>query len=137
MKKSIIIAVAVVLSVVATAAEPWKFKAENKEMGLIVEMDLYKESVEVPGYEWFGPLHGYIDGKGIYGVWAVTSVKKVSDSEAVVHFSNDLGSETQTARLTWKSDSTLLLEQKGGTTFKRVANKKFVKLPADIVFEKK
>ncbi|MDE5980929.1 MAG: hypothetical protein K2F69_03175 [Bacteroidaceae bacterium] len=137
MKKKTLIAVISFLSTTIGAAEPWKFKAENREMNLTIEADLYEESIEVPGLEMFGPLNGYVSGRGIYGVWAITGVKKVNDNEAVVHFSNDLGSETQAVRLVWENDSTLLLEQKGGTTFKRVENKKLVKLPAKIIFNKR
>lgn len=136
MKKTMIIAAVSLFSGVARAAEPWKFKAENPQMNLYLEADLYQESVEVPGMEWFGPLNGYVNGRGIYGVWAVTSVKKLSDKEAVVHFSNDLGSETQTVRLTWTNDSTLLFEQKDGTTLKRVEGKKLVKLPGSFTLKK-
>lgn len=137
MKKKTLIAVISFLSTTIVAAEPWKFKAENREMNLTIEADLYEESIEVPGLEMFGPLNGYVSGRGIYGVWAITGVKKVNDNEAVVHFSNDLGSETQAVRFVWENDSTLLLEQKGGTTFKRVENKKLVKLPAKIIFNKR
>lgn len=132
-----IIAAISLFSGVAMAAGPWKFKAMNGDMNLFVEADLYEESVEVPGMEWFGPLNGYIHGRGLYGLWAITSVKKLSDKEAVVHFSNDLGSETQAVRLTWQNDSTLLLEQKDGTTFKRVEGKKLVKLPGSFTLKRK
>lgn len=137
MKKKMLIAVISFLCGTAVAAGPWKFKTENRDMNLVIEADLYEESVEVPGLEMFGLLNGYMGGRGIYGVWAITGVKKITDNEAIVHFSNDLGSETQAVRLTWENDSTLLLEQKGGTTFKRVENKKLVKLPAKIIFNKR
>ena len=136
MKRTMIIAAISLFSGAVAAAEPWKFRAGNNEMNLYIEADLYEESVDVPGMEWFGPLNGYICGSGIYGVWAVTSVKKCSNKEAVVHFSNALGSETQAARLIWQNDSTLLLEQKGGTTFKRVEGKKLVKLPGSFTLKR-
>lgn len=137
MRKIMIFAAISLFSGAAAAAGPWKFRAQNGDMNLYVEADLYEESVEVPGMEWFGPLNGYIHGCGIYGVWAITSVKKLSDKEATVHFSNDLGSETQAVRITWQNDSTLLLEQKGGTTFKRVEGKKLVKLPGNFTLKKR
>lgn len=136
MKRTMIMAAVSLFSVAVAAAEPWRFKAGNREMRIFIEADLYEESVDVPGMDWFGPLNGFVSGNGLYGVWAITSVKKMNDKEALVHFSNDLGSETQAVRLTWQNDSTLFLEQKGGTTFKRVEGKKLVKLPGSFTLKR-
>ncbi|MCD8285415.1 MAG: hypothetical protein LUC86_08750 [Prevotellaceae bacterium] len=116
----------------ALAEGPWKFRMENAENEVLLCLDLYEESVDVPGMSMFGPMNGYLGGKGVYGVWMVTSFKIVSDKEAQLHLSNDQGSETQPARLTWTSDTTCLFEQTGGNVIKKAVNRKLVKIPAKL-----
>ena len=107
--------------------DAWKLKLYCDEEKINMVLDLYEESVEVPGMEMFGPMNGYMNGN-IYGVWTVTSCKIVNDKRAVVSFSNDLGSETQKVTLTQTTDSTWTAKLEGTTVVKRVVNKKLVKI---------
>lgn len=45
-----------------TAQGPWKLKLVDKEENIELHLDLYEESIEVPGMEMFGPMNGYIGG---------------------------------------------------------------------------
>ncbi len=100
-------------------------------------IDLYEESVDVPGMEMFGPMNGYLAGRGVYGVWMVTSCEVQSDSRAELHLSNDLGSETQRVRLTLTDGGECLFEQVGGCTIKKAENHKLVKLPSKFTLKVK
>ena len=115
---------------VAQAAEPWRLRLENKVEQATLKIDLYEESVDVPGMEILGPMNGYLGGKGIYGVWMVTSFDIKDDRTATLRLSNDQGSETQSIRLSQQNDSTYLMELQGGVVVKRVVNRKLVKIPA-------
>ena len=119
------------------AAEPWKWRMENKEEGAVLRINLYEETVHVPGMDIFGPMNGYFGGKGIYGVWMVTSFKVKNDQTAELRLSNDQGSETQAVKLTWQTDSTCLMELQGGVVVKRVVNNKLVKIPQRIMLNRK
>ncbi len=117
------------------AQDIWKFKAVSQKEKVNLNIDLYKESIEVPGMEMFGPMNGYIQGQGVYGIWMVTSVKNVSDKdkkEAIIHLSNDLGSETQAVRLRLQNDSICMFEQIDGNVIKKVVGRKLVKIPSKI-----
>jgi len=107
----------------------------NKDAEINMHIDLYEESINVPGMDMFGPMNGYIAGRGVYGVWMVTTFDIKSDTEAQVHLSNDLGSETQTVQLTLTSDSTCLFEQIDGKAIKKAVNRKLVKIPSKILFK--
>lgn len=111
-----------------TPDTPWKCKLNSTEGGVKFIIDLYEESVNVPGMDMFGPMNGYLGGN-IYGVWMVTSFKINSDKEATIRISNDLGSETQECILTQENDTTYNLKLKGGVCVKKVVNKKLVKIP--------
>ncbi len=114
------------------AQDIWKFQAVSQKEKINLNIDLYKESIEVPGMEMFGPMNGYIQGQGVYGVWMVTSVKNVSDKEATIHLSNDLGSETQAVHLRLQNDSICMFEQIDGNVIKKVVGRKLVKIPSRI-----
>lgn len=112
------------------AQGPWKLKLHCLEENIILNIDLYEESVKVPGMEMFGPMNGYLGGN-IYGVWSVTSFKIQNDKTATLRLSNDLGSETQKVTLTLQSDSTYTLRFDGTNVVKRVVGNKLVKIPSE------
>ncbi len=114
-------------------AQPWKciLKCEAENTRLVI--DLYEESVDVPGMDMFGPMNGYLGGN-IYGVWSVTSFSIVDDKNVTLRLSNDLGSETQECKLSIEPDGTYRLQLKGTTVIKRVEKKKLVKVASTMVF---
>lgn len=116
-----------------SAQKPFKCLLVDNENGIKIQLDLYEETVNVPGMEIFGPMNGYLGGN-VFGIWMVTSFKVESDQVAQLRFSNDLGSETQQARLVKKDDNTYALELQDGVVIKKVVNKKLVKIPKDLTF---
>lgn len=132
MKNKALLSVVLLLSITLRAGEPWKLQLTNKEEQVDLKLDLYEESIDVPGMELFGPMNGYLAGKGVYGTWMVTSFQIKNDKEATLRLSNDQGSETQAILLTWQNDSTYLMELQNGVVVKKVVNKKLVKIPGKI-----
>ena len=113
------------------AQSPWKVKLHCPEENILLHIDLYEESINVPGMDMFGPMNGYLGGN-IYGVWSVTSFRIQDDKVAMLRLSNDLGSETQKATLTQQSDSIYVLHFDGLNVVKRAVGKKLVKIPSDL-----
>lgn len=126
------------LSTLSVLAEgPWKFNMRTEKTKINLYLDLYEESINVPGMDMFGPMNGYISGD-IYGVWPVTSYEIINDKQAKLRLSNDLGSETQEVLLTLQGDSICKMELKGGVVVKRVeGGKKLVKIDATQEFKKR
>ena len=118
-------------SPITLAQGPWKLKLLCPEEDIRLHIDLYEESVKVPGMEMFGPMNGYLGGN-IYGVWTVTSFKIQDDKIATLRLSNDLGSETQKVTLTQQSDSIYTLHFEGTNVVKRAIGRKLVKIPAEL-----
>lgn len=113
------------------AEGPWKFKLLCPEEDIHLHIDLYEETIKVPGMEMFGPQNGYLGGN-VYGVWTVTSFKIQDDKVATLKISNDLGSETQKLVLTQYSDSIYTLRFDGTNVVKRAIGRKLVKIPGEI-----
>ncbi|MBR4130368.1 MAG: hypothetical protein IKU02_05505 [Bacteroidaceae bacterium] len=113
------------------AQQPWKFQLHCPEEKIDLHLDLYEESIEVPGLEAFGPMNGYLDGN-IYGVWYVVGFDIKDDKHATITIANDLGSEDQKLTLTQNSDSTYQLKFLGYNAVKRADGKKLVKIPSEM-----
>ena len=136
MKKSLIALCLCLCAGTTCPQQPFKRSLVDKENDIRLHIDLYEESINVPGMDMFGPMNGYLNGN-VYGVWMITSAKVQNDKTAILRLSNDLGSETQEVRLTVKNDSTYIFEQQNGTAIKKVVNKKLVKIPQKLVFSPK
>ena len=135
MEKTATLAIALTIATICIGQRPWKLNLHQPEEGINLHLDLYDESIEVPGLEAFGPMIGYRDGN-IYGVWYVVSFDIKDDSHATVTIANDLGSEDQKLTLTQTSDSTYQLRFLGYNAVKRAQGKKLVKIPAELRMEK-
>ena len=132
-KKHIITSLACLSAVWAGAQRPFKCSLHDLENKINLHIDLYEESINVPGMEMFGPMNGYMNGN-VYGIWMVTSCKVEDEKTATLRLSNDLGSETQQVRLTVENDSTYQFEQEDGAVIKKVVNRKLVKIPKKLTF---
>ena len=131
MKKTILLAGALAFANALAGSQPWKFRLTSPEEKVNLTIDLYEESIEVPGMEAFGPMNGYMDGN-IYGVWYVVGFDIKDDRQASLTIANDLGSEDQRLSLTQTSDSTFLLKFQGYNAVKRAQGKKLVKIPSEM-----
>ena len=130
MKKLAPLAVMFFIFTAVVGQQPWKLRLHCPEEKIDLRLDLYEESIEVPGLEAFGPMNGYMDGN-IYGVWYVVGFDIKDDKHATVTIANDLGSEDQKLTLTQNADSTYQLKFLGYNAVKRAQGKKLVKIPSE------
>jgi len=121
---------------VVLGGQPWKLQLHCPDEKIDLHLDLYEESIEVPGLEAFGPMNGYMDGN-IYGVWYVVGFDIKDDKNATITIANDLGSEDQKLTLTQNSDSTYQLKFLGYNAVKRAQGKKLVKIPSEFKMMRK
>lgn len=134
MKKKILLLFFCIMSELIHAQQPFKGSLYSSENKLTLFLDLYKESIHVPGMDMFGPMHGYLTGN-VYGIWCITSAQIKNENTALIRLSNDFGSETQAVKLSIKNDSTYIFEQEDGVVIKKAVNKKLVKIPQKIIFK--
>ena len=136
MKRIIRILAVALLSTSLTAGNLFKGRFKNIENQLNLHIDLYEESLSVPGLEMFGPMHGYVNGQGVYNLWYITKVELKGEDKAVIRVSNDLGSEAQAIELTFLNDSTLHFKQIEGNVIKKVVGKKLQKIPVEMTLQR-
>ena len=116
--------------------KPFRAHIYNKEYEVFMRLDLYSESITVPGQDLYGELPGYLSKNKNSFCWLVTSVK-IEGPTAHLAMINDYGSEDLTASLTIKDDSIYVLRQEDGSTLKVPKNGKWQKLPKTLEFKRR
>ena len=99
-----------------------------------LDINLYDNDIKVPGQDIFGNVPGYFGASRDSRKWLITSAKLDGTNKASLDIINDYGSEDLTATLTFNpKDNTYLLKQTGGSRLKIVVNRKWVKIPMELV----
>ena len=62
MKKYIVTCLVGLCAGLTTARSPFKCTLYDRENKIYLHLDLYEESINVPGMEMFGPMNGYMNG---------------------------------------------------------------------------
>lgn len=112
-------------------------KVYNSDYGVWLDINLYEETVDIPGQDVLGKVFGYLKKATDSRVWIVMSVK-FSDNgkKATLEMVNDYGSEELVATLTLGSDGSYTLKQEEGSIIKVADKGKWLKLPKVMVFRK-
>ena len=118
-------------------SRPFRCYLYNSEYEVYLDIDLYEESINVPGNELYGQLPGYLGKKNNPFCWPITAAKLKSEQTAELSLINDYGSEDLTATLTRENDSIYVLKQEKGSTLKVPKNGKWQKLPKQLSFKRR
>ena len=118
-------------------SEPFKCIVTNKEYNVFLRLNLYEETIPIPGQEILGNTFGYLKKPTDSRVWIITGVDISKDGKkANLEMVNDYGSEDLNAELTISNDSTYILRQLEGSTIKVAGKSKWIKLPKELKFIK-
>lgn len=102
--------------------------------GIRICLDMGKESLTVPGMSFLGQVHAYMNGK-IYGVWMLTKRERKGGT-AILRFTNDIGSDSQTIELKPLPDGTYQYTALEGNNVRRVKGRKLVKVPDTMIMKR-
>lgn len=143
MVKKLIFALACVLSaatVFARAATSdldsttFKGRFDNKEFDVYIVLDAYHNNVTVPDQEVYGEMPGYLGDYQDGRKWLFTA-SAIKDAKTIeLSVINDYGSEDLAATFSLKKDGTYVLRQEKGSGLKIARNRKWLKLPKEMVF---
>lgn len=106
----------------------------NEKYSVYIRMDFYHNNIVVPNQEIYGELPGFFGDKRDARKWLFTSATIKNKRTAELQVINDYGSEDLTATLTQVNDSTYKLKQGKGSTIKIARDRKWVKMPSELVF---
>lgn len=138
MKKVLFLLIICIFSLQMKAQDCQTFKGHlcNNEFRVYLDIDFYANNIIVPGQEIFGELPGYFGALRDSRKWLITSVKLTDPTTAILSITNDYGSEDLEAILKLQKDGSYVLQQKKGSRIKIVVDRKWVKIPADLVLVK-
>lgn len=107
----------------------------NTELDLVLDMNLYEETVKIPGQDVLGEVYGYVEKNTDSRVWIIMGVKLSDDNKsAELSVINDYGSEDLVATISHDDDGGFTLRQQEGSTMKVAVRGKWVKLPKVMKF---
>lgn len=138
MKKVLFLLIICIFSLQMKAQGSQTFKGHlcNNEFKVYLDIDFYANNIIVPGQEIFGELPGYFGALRESRKWLITSVKLTDPTTAILSITNDYGSEDLEAILKLQKDGSYVLQQKKGSRIKIVVDRKWVKIPTDLVLVK-
>lgn len=138
MKKVLFLLIICIFSLQMKAQGSQTFKGHlcNNEFKVYLDIDFYANNIIVPGQEIFGELPGYFGALRDSRKWLITSVKLTDPTTAILSITNDYGSEDLEAILKLQKDGSYVLQQKKGSRIKIVVDRKWVKIPTDLVLVK-
>jgi hypothetical protein len=117
---------------------PFKCIITNTEYNVFLRLNLYEETIPIPGQDVLGNTFGYLKKTTDSRVWIITGAEISKDGKkASLEMVNDYGSEDLNAELTITNDSTYVLRQLEGSTIKVAGKSKWIKLPKELKFIKK
>ncbi len=108
----------------------------NEAYSVFMRIDFYRQNIDIPGQELYGPLPGYLGKERYTFCWPIVAAE-VKGKKALLTMVNDYGSEDLTAQLTQVNDSTYELKQLKGSALKMPNNRKWQKLPAVLQLKRK
>ena len=138
MKKVLFLLIICIFSLQMKAQDSKAFKGHlcNNVFKVYLDIDFYANNIIVPGQEIFGELPGYFGALRDSRKWLITSVKLTDPTTAILSITNDYGSEDLEAILKLQKDGSYVLQQKKGSRIKIVVDRKWVKIPTDLVLVK-
>ena len=99
-------------------------------------IDLYENNITIDGQELLGDVSGYISVDYDFRRWIIVGSQFKNDNEALLTIVNDYGSEDLIATFTYEGEGRYRLKQQQGSTIKFGKNKKWIKLPKNLLFER-
>lgn len=116
--------------------KPFKGFFINEEYQVYLNINLHDMDINVPDHELYGQLPGYLGKKAYSFFWVITDCTIKSKTKAEIELINDYGSEDLKATLKMPDENTLILTQGAGSTIKVPDNRKWKKLPKELVFKR-
>lgn len=121
------------ISNTVSAQRTWEGYFTNTDLNLRVQLNLYADSIDVPGLD-METCYGYLQGN-INGTWVILRVKEMSHTSALVRAVSERGSDGQDIEFTLDQGN-LSIKLKGDIELKGVKNGKYVKLPKPFLLER-
>lgn len=133
MKKAILCILAMLSTTAMMAQSALNGTYFSKELNMRMKLHIDASDIPVPGLE-LDSCYGYIQGN-INSMWVILKVKKNEGNKAVVRAMCEKGDNAQDLEIELKDDQ-LIMKQIDEAFIKGIKDRKYVKLPKQIIMIK-
>ena len=133
MKRIFAILFAMLSTLVVSAQRPFEGFFTNDELDLRCQLNLYADSIPVPGLE-MDNCYGYLQGK-INGTWVILKIKEMDEKSALIRAVSDRGSDGQDVKIVL-TESGVSMTLVNDNNMKAISGKKYVKMPKPFKLER-
>ncbi len=133
-KKLFCAVIASIIAISASAQAEFNGNYSCKELNAVLILNLTEKNISLKDLD-FDETYGYMKGN-LNGTWVVLKVKKADSKKALVRMVSDIGIDAQDVEFTRTKEGDLTMRLVDEQNIKTVAERKYVKLPKDIVFKK-
>ena len=133
MKRIFAILFAMLSTLVVSAQRPFEGFFTNDELDLRCQLNLYADSIPVPGLE-MDNCYGYLQGK-INGTWVILKINEMDEKSALVRAVSDRGSDGQDVKIVL-TESGVSMTLVNDNNMKAISGKKYVKMPKPFKLER-
>ena len=133
MKRIFAILFTMLSTLVVSAQRPFEGFFTNDELDLRCQLNLYADSIPVPGLE-MDNCYGYLQGK-INGTWVILKIKEMDEKSALVRAVSDRGSDGQDVKIVL-TESGVSMTLVNDNNMKAISGKKYVKMPKPFKLER-
>ena len=133
MKRIFAILFAMLSTLVVSAQRPFEGFFTKDELDLRCQLNLYADSIPVPGLE-MDNCYGYLQGK-INGTWVILKIKEMDEKSALVRAVSDRGSDGQDVKIVL-TESGVSMTLVNDNNMKAISGKKYVKMPKPFKLER-
>lgn len=113
-----------------SAQTSFKGKFVDKDLRITCVLNLYADSIDVPGLEGLEMCYGYINGN-LNGNWVILRVDKLTDDMAVARVTCDRGNDATDVTFKVTADGIQFSQKE--QVIKTVSGNKYVKLPKKVI----
>lgn len=133
-KKLFCAAFAVMAAACASAQAEFAGLYSCKELNASLTLNLVEKNISLKDLD-FDETYGYMKGN-LNGTWVVLKVKKADSKKALVRMVSDIGVDAQDVEFSRTKDGDLIMRLVDEQNIKMVADRKYVKLPKEVIFKK-
>lgn len=109
----------------------------NNEENIYLVMNFYENNITVKDQEFMGEMSGYLGDFKDFRKWFILDAEIINQNTAHLSITNDEGSEDLTATLIYNPEAqTYTLKQEEGSPLRTARNRKWHKLPKNIIYTK-
>lgn len=134
MKRALLSIIVMLFTTMSFAQSPLNGTYFDRDLYIRMKLNIDTADIPIPGLE-LDSCYGYINGN-INSMWVILKVKKNEGNTAIVRAMCEKGDNAQDLEITLGEDKVIIRQVGGDAFIKGIKDRKYVKLPKQIILKK-